>query len=144
MGSLHFQSVVDVVAFPAGLLVVDLHVERQRKLATGEPRIEIGGRRLEDVPAGLLAGGESASLAEPQHHVEKAEMRAAVGDRKMFASDSADADAAKREDAGLDRGLADEFDDVAHVDALVEIGGIFDGEMRHGGSIQLFFSLHPK
>src|SRR6476646_1295556 len=139
MSSLHFQSIVDVVAFPTRHLVIDLHVERQRELAVGEHRIEIGRQRLEDVLAGLLAGGEIASLAEPQHHVEEAEMRAAVGDRKMLASDSADADAAKREDAGLDGGLANEFDDVAHVDAVVEIGGIFDGEMGHGGSLQLFF-----
>src|SRR4051794_332238 len=138
MRSLHFQSFVDVVALPARLLVVDLHVERQRELAAGEHRIEIGRQRLEDVLAGLLAHWEIASLAEPQHHVEEAEMRTAVGNRKMLASDSAHPDAAEREDAGLDGRLADQFDDVGHVDALVEIGGIFNGEMRHGGSLQLF------
>ena len=36
MRGLRFQSLVDVVAFPAGFLVVDLHVERQRKPAVGE------------------------------------------------------------------------------------------------------------
>ena len=46
----------------------------------------------------------------------------AVGDRIMLASDGADADAAERKDAGFHRRLADEFDDRAHVDALVEIG----------------------
>ncbi|MGY2844729.1 hypothetical protein ACVMDN_001983 [Bradyrhizobium sp. USDA 4510] len=38
---LHLQCVVDVVAFPAGFLVVDLHVERQREFAVGEDRIEM-------------------------------------------------------------------------------------------------------
>ena len=79
----------------------------------------------------FLRVGEVAAFAEPQHHVEKAEIRLAVGDRVMLASDGADADAAEREDAGFDRGLADQFDDLAHVDAGVEIGGIFDREMRH-------------
>ena len=37
-----------------------------------EHRIEMGGQRLEDMLAGLLAGGEIAALAEPQHHVEEA------------------------------------------------------------------------
>ena len=41
----------------------------------------------------------------------------AVGDGVVLASDGADANAAEREDAGLDRGLADQFDDLAHVDA---------------------------
>src|SRR5262245_60128037 len=36
---LHLQCVVDVVAFPARLLVVDLHVERQSELAVGEYRV---------------------------------------------------------------------------------------------------------
>ena len=42
---------------------------------------------------------------------------AAVGDRIMLASDGADANAAEREDAGFDRGLAHHFDDRADVDA---------------------------
>ena len=46
----------------------------------------------------------------------------AVGDRIVLASDGADANAAEREDAGLDRGLANQLDDRAHVDAPVEIG----------------------
>src|ERR1043166_6953394 len=71
------------------------------------------------------------SLAEPQHHVEKAEMRTAVGDGKMIAPDGADADAAERKDSGLDRRLAHQLDQRLHVDAGLEIGGIFDGEMRH-------------
>ena len=70
----------------------------------------------------FLRVGEVAALAEPQHHVEKAEVRVAVGDRKMLASDGADANAAERKDAGFHRGLADEFDDRGHVDAAVEIG----------------------
>src|SRR6476660_7215307 len=81
MGRLHFQGFVDVVALPAGFLVVDLHVERQRKFRLLEHRIEIGRQRLEDMFAGLLAGGEVAPFAEPQHHVEKAEVRVTVGDR---------------------------------------------------------------
>ena len=52
----------------------------------------------------------------------KPKLRLAVGDRIMLASDGADADAAEREDAGLDRGLADQLHDRAHVDARVEIG----------------------
>jgi hypothetical protein len=34
-------------------------------------RIEIGRQGLENMFAGLLAGGEVAAFAEPQHHVEK-------------------------------------------------------------------------
>src|SRR6185369_10631208 len=45
MDCLHFQGFVDVVAFPAGVLVVDLHVERQRELGLLEHRIEMGGER---------------------------------------------------------------------------------------------------
>src|SRR5712691_11438137 len=95
--SFRFQGFVDVVAFPARLLVVDLHVERQRELALREYGIEIGRQRLEDVRAGLLAGREVAALAEPEHHVEKAEIGISVRDRIMVASDGADADAAERE-----------------------------------------------
>src|ERR1700730_4219358 len=94
-----FQRFMNVVALPARLLVVDLHVERQRKLALRKHRIEMGRQRLENVLAGFLAGGEIAALAEPQHHVQKAVARVAVGDRVMLAPDRADADAAKREDA---------------------------------------------
>src|SRR5881396_2116412 len=83
MCGLYFQSVVDVVAFPAGVLVVDLHVERQREFAIGKDRIEVSGQRSEDMFAGFFAGCEVASLAEPQHHVEKAEVRLAVGDGVM-------------------------------------------------------------
>src|SRR5690348_15426943 len=71
MGGLHFQGFVDVVALEAGFLVVDLHVERQREFHSREDRVEMGRERLEDVLAGLLAGGEVAALAEPQHHVEE-------------------------------------------------------------------------
>ena len=90
-----------------------------------EDRVEMSRQRLEDVLAGLLAGGEIAAFAEPQHHGEKAES-GAVGDGVMLAADRADADAAERKDAGLDRGLAHELDDLGHVDAGVEVGGIFD------------------
>src|SRR5882724_12102784 len=135
-----FQSFMDVVALPARLLVVDLHVERQRKLALREYGIEIGRQRLEDVRAGLLAGREVAALAEPEHHVEKAEIGISIRDRIMLAFDSADADAAEREDAGFNRGLADDFDGFAHVDKGVEIGGIFDREMRHAWSSSSFLS----
>src|SRR4029079_12434452 len=86
---------------------------------------------LEDMFAGLLAGGEVAPFAEPQHHVEKAEMRVAVGNRIMLAAHGANANAAKREDAGLNRGLAHQFHNGAHVDARIEVSGIFDSEMRH-------------
>src|SRR4051812_5200537 len=120
MGSLHFQSFVDVVAFPAGFLVVDLHVERQGEFAAGKDRIEMSRQRLEDMLAGLLAGREVTYFTEPQYHREKAELRIAVADRIMLAFDGADADAADREDTGLHRRLADQFDNGCHVDALVE------------------------
>src|SRR5690349_3171394 len=105
MHGLRFQGFVDVVALPARLLVVDLHIERQRKLALREHGIEMRGQRLEDMFAGLLAGGEIAPLPEPQDHVEKAEIWVAVGDRIVLAFDGADADATEREDAGLNRGV---------------------------------------
>jgi hypothetical protein len=71
--------------------------------------------------ARLLAGGEVAAFAEPQHHVEKAAILAAVGNRKVLAFDGADANTSEREDPGLDRGLANQFYDRAHVDAAIEI-----------------------
>src|SRR5437868_12065362 len=78
MRGLRFQNIVDVVAFPAGFLVVDLHVERQREPGSREHRIEVRGERLENVLAGLLACGEIAAFPEAQHHIEKAELRIAV------------------------------------------------------------------
>src|SRR3984893_6355345 len=131
MRGLRFQDVVDVVALPAGFLVVDLHVERQRELARGKDRIEMIGQDAKNMFAGLLAGREIAPFAKPQHHVEKAELRIAVGDGKMLATDRPHADAAERKNPGLHRGLADHLDDLAHIDAGLEIGGVFDREMRH-------------
>src|SRR5262249_3803517 len=83
MGGLRFQSFVNVVALPARVLVVDLHVERQGELGLRKHRIEMRRQRLEDVFAGLLTGGEVPAFAEPQHHVEEGEVRIAVGDRIM-------------------------------------------------------------
>src|SRR5437868_366663 len=79
MRRLGLQRLVDIIALPAGFLVVDLHVERQRELALRECRVEIGRQHLEDMLAGLFARREVAAFAKPQHHVEKAEMRPAVG-----------------------------------------------------------------
>src|SRR5262245_3564378 len=116
MDGLRFQSVMNVVAFPAGLLVVDLHVERQRERAAREHGIEIGGQRSEDVLAGLLARGEVASFAEPQQHGQEAIVIAAVGDRIMLAGNRAHANAADRKDAGLDRGPAHDLADFADIE----------------------------
>src|ERR1700733_7955362 len=55
MRGLHFQNLVDVVALPAGFLVVDLHVERQRELALRKNGIEKVGEGSEDMLARLLA-----------------------------------------------------------------------------------------
>src|SRR6478736_9919398 len=55
MGGLQLQRVMDVVALPARVLVVDLHVERQGEFAGGEDGVEISGERLEHVLAGLLS-----------------------------------------------------------------------------------------
>src|SRR6266567_8227494 len=116
MGRLHFQGFVDVVAFPAGVLVVDLHVERQRELRLLEHRIEIGRQHLEDMFAGLLAGGEVAPFAEPQHHIEEAVIVPAVGDRIVLASDRANANAAEWKNAGFNRGLAHQFHNRTYID----------------------------
>src|SRR6266481_3746708 len=116
MRGLRLQNVVDIVALPAGFLVVDLHVERQRELAARKDRVEMDGQRLEDMFAGLLSGREIAALAKPQHHVEKAEIRRTVGNGVVLAAYRADANAAEREDPGLHRGLADHFDDLVHID----------------------------
>src|SRR5262249_14388913 len=62
MCSLHFQCFVDVVAFPARFLVVDLHVERQRELHVRKQRIKIGRQGLENMFAGLLTGREVAAF----------------------------------------------------------------------------------
>jgi hypothetical protein len=51
----------------------------------------------------------------------------------MLATERPDADAAEWKDPGLDRGLADDFDDSADVKARIEVGRILDGEMRHVG-----------
>src|SRR5882757_2070900 len=69
MRGLRLQGLVNVVALPAGFLVVDLHVERQRKLAGRKHRIEMVGQDAKNMLAGPLAGGEIAALAQPQHHV---------------------------------------------------------------------------
>src|SRR4051794_14812942 len=111
MRGLRFQGFMDVVALPAGFLVVDLHVERQRKFGLLEHRIEMVGQGPEYVLAGVLAGSEVASLAKPQYHIEKGKMRRAVGDGEMFAANGADPDAAEWKDPGFDRGLAHGLDD---------------------------------
>src|SRR5665213_1286782 len=143
--SLHFrcllQGFVDVVAFPAHVLVADLHLERQREIALCENRVEIGRQRLEDMLAGLLAGGEIAALAEPQQHGDKTVIRIAVGDRIMLAAHGADAGAPDREDSGFNRGLADHLDHLGHVDTGIQIGGIFEREMRHDGLLQRWFGI---
>src|SRR4051794_7499423 len=122
MGRLHFQSFVDVIAFPACFLVVDLHVERQRELRVCKHRIKMSRQGLENMFAGLLPGREIAAFAEPQHHVEKAKVLVAIGDRIVFALDGADPDAAEREYPGRNRFLANQFHHRAHVDAAIEIG----------------------
>src|SRR5215471_8052234 len=101
MGGLHFQGVVDVVALPARLVVVDLHVERQGEFACGEDGIKVSGERVEDMLAGFLTRRKISAFAEPQHHVEKGKILAAVRDRIVLAFDRANADAAEREDAGF-------------------------------------------
>ena len=72
--------------------------------------------------AGFLARREIAALAKTQHHVEKPEIRPPVGDGVMLATDGTDLNAAEREDPGFHRGFADDLDDLAHIDAGVEIG----------------------
>src|SRR6059058_4919354 len=85
MGGFHFQGIVDVVALPTGVLVVDLHVERQGELGGREEGVEMPGERLEDVLAGLLAGRKIAAFADAQHHVEKAVILPRVCDRIVLA-----------------------------------------------------------
>src|SRR5580704_7183169 len=131
MDGLRLQRFMDVVARPAHLLVVDLHVERQREVAIGENRVEIARERLEDTLAGLLAGRKIAALAEPQQHREEGKIGIAVGNGVVLAADGANPRAADRKNPGLQRRLADDLDDPTHIDAGLQIGGIFDGEMRH-------------
>src|ERR1700721_4485925 len=100
MRCLRLQGLVDVVALPAGFLIVDLHVKRQCEFALGKHRIETVRQRLEDMLSGLLAGRKIAPLAKPQHHVEKAEIRAPIGDGVVLATDSANPNAAKRKMPG--------------------------------------------
>src|SRR3974390_1839905 len=121
MRNLRLQGLVNVVALPAGFLVVDLHLERQREPARREHRIEMAGERLEDMLAGLLARGQIAAFAEPQQHGEKAGLCRPVGDGVMLAANGADANAADRKYSGLHRGLAYDFDHPGHVDAGIEI-----------------------
>src|SRR3954466_13791542 len=139
MGGFRFQDVVDVVALPARILVVDLHVEREGEFRDCEDGIEMPGERLEDMLAGRLAGWQIAAFADAQHHVEKAVVLPRVRNRIMLASDGANADAAEREDAGLDRRLAHHLARRTDVEAVVEIGRIFDREMRHRGFTPCLF-----
>src|SRR4051812_22228116 len=136
MRGLRFQCVVDVVAFPARGCVVDLHVERQSELVVGEDGIEMPGEHLKDVCAGFVPCGEVTAFAEPQQHRKKRVVGAPIGDRIVLAADRAHADAANGEDAGFDCRLAHDFADLRHVEMGVEVGGIFDREMRHGMSLQ--------
>src|ERR1700749_257458 len=102
---LHFRSLlqrfVDVVAFPAHILVVDLDIEREGIVALGKDGIEVGGERFEDVLAGLLPGGKPPPPPKPPPHRDEAMIRIAIGDRVVFAAHGADARAADREDAGF-------------------------------------------
>src|ERR1700685_1293201 len=77
MRGLHFEGFVDVIAFPARLLVVDMHLKRQGDFALRKDGIEIARRRLEDMFASLFAGREIAAFAKAQHHGEKPEIRLA-------------------------------------------------------------------
>src|ERR1700737_4150705 len=122
MRALRFQSLVDVVALPAGFLVVDLHVERQRELDRRKDRIEMVGQEGENMFAGLLAGCEIASLAKTQYHVEKTVLRLSVGDGVMLATDRADANAGERKNSGFYCCLANHLDDRAHINVLIEVG----------------------
>src|SRR3954469_19794334 len=131
MRSLRFQRLMNVVPLPAGFLVVDLHIERQRQLAIREHRVEVARHRIEDVFAGLLAGCEIASLAKSQHHVQKGEFRFAGRDCVMLAADGADTNPPERKHSGFNRSRADKLDQFADVDAGIEVGGIFNGKMRH-------------
>ena len=110
-------------------------------LLAGEDGIEMFGERLEDMLAGLLPRGEVAALADAQHHVEEAVVVLGIGDRIVLAADGTNADAAEREDAGLDRRLAHDLADGADVETAIEIGRIFDREMRHGGFTPCVFLL---
>src|SRR5947199_2579306 len=85
MRGLRFQGLVNIVPLPACFLVVDLHVKRQRELAAGENRVEVARKNFENVFASRFPRCEIATLAEPQHHREKAELRIAVRDRVMLA-----------------------------------------------------------
>jgi hypothetical protein len=58
-------------------------------------------------------------------------MRIPVGDGVVLATDSADANAAERENAGFDRRPADYLDDLCHIQTGIEIGGVLNREMRH-------------
>src|SRR3984957_20948814 len=137
MDGLCLQSLMDIVALPTGFLVVDLHVERQSEFALCKNRIEMRRQRTKDVLAGGLAGLQVAAFAKPQYHVEEGKVGIAVTDRKMLAPHRAHTDAAERKDAGLYCSLANAFHHVGHVDAGADSGGIFDGEMRHGGATPL-------
>jgi hypothetical protein len=83
---------------------------------------ELCANSAENVLAGLLAGRQIAALAKPQHHIEETEMRLSVGDRVMLAADRANANATERKNPGFYRGPADDFDDLAHIDARIEVG----------------------
>src|SRR5436190_18719504 len=121
MRGLRFEGVVNVVALPACFLVVNLHVKRQCEFAARENRVKIAGQDLEDMFAGRFSGGEIAALAKPQDHREKTEIRFPIRDRVMLAADGAHANAPDWKDAGFDRGLADEFDQLAHIHAGIEV-----------------------
>lgn len=71
--------------------------------------------------AGLLARREVAALADAQYHVEEAVVLPVVGDGIMLAPHGADADAAEREDTGLDCRLAHDFAHRCDVEMAIEV-----------------------
>ncbi|MNL54492.1 hypothetical protein D3C87_1778310 [compost metagenome] len=62
----------------------------------------------------------------------------------MGTADGTDADGADFEEAGVQNGLVDRAAQAVEIDALVEIGGMFDREVRHfpsPGLIELLFNM---
>ena len=124
---------MDVIAFPARFLVVDLHVERQRERTGGKYRIEVIGKGAKNMFASIPAGCHVPPLAKAQDHVEKAVLRIAVRDGVIFAADGANANAAERN--VLDRRLSNRFDDLADIQTGFEVGGVLIVKCGMSGSL---------
>ena len=65
--------------------------------------------------------------------MDKSVIRRTVGDAEMLGSVGPNANSAEREHAGLDRRCVQPVEQRIELKTLLDIGGIFDDQVRHTG-----------